>query len=103
MLSFGVLSMRDGGRRRAGKTHWAGYFLDVGAGAFAGIFLTAPAFALYLSARSNGMADLGRVSELRGAVVEGVCGCCTVGVGVSKIQVAEFITGIIRSEGDVSV
>ncbi|KAK3352179.1 hypothetical protein B0T25DRAFT_453731 [Lasiosphaeria hispida] len=57
--SFSFLPMRDGGRKRAGQTHWAGYFLDVGAGAFAGVFLAAPAIALYSSAQFNKRAGLG--------------------------------------------
>jgi len=57
-VSCGFLPMRDGGRRRAGQSHWTGYFLDIGAGAFAGIFLAAPAFALYIGSRSNGLEDL---------------------------------------------
>ncbi|KAK3315664.1 hypothetical protein B0H66DRAFT_565720 [Apodospora peruviana] len=61
--SFSVLPMRDGGRKGAGKAHWAGYILDVGMGAFAGIFLASPAIVLYLNATSgghsgSGMADL---------------------------------------------
>ncbi|KAK0649918.1 hypothetical protein B0T16DRAFT_410889 [Cercophora newfieldiana] len=58
-VSFGVLPMRDGGRKRAGKAHWSGIFLDFGAGLFAGLFLAAPAFGLYISSRSNGLEDLG--------------------------------------------
>jgi len=49
--SFALLPMRDGGRKRAGQIHWAGYFFDIGMGAFAGIFLAAPAFGLYQSAK----------------------------------------------------
>jgi hypothetical protein len=44
-----ILPVRDGGRRRAAQDHWSGYILDVGMGAFAGIFLAAPAFGLYQS------------------------------------------------------
>ena len=60
--SFAMLPMRDGGRKGAGKTHWAGYLLDVGVGAFAGVFLAAPAIALYVRNSSgfggSGMEDL---------------------------------------------
>jgi hypothetical protein len=49
--SFALLPMRDGGRKRAGQVHWAGYIFDIGMGAFAGIFLAAPAFGLYQSAQ----------------------------------------------------
>jgi hypothetical protein len=65
--SFLILPMRDGGRKRAGQVHWAGYFLDIGVGAFAGIFLAAPAFGLYQSAQfdrtvsgesGDGMSDI---------------------------------------------
>ncbi|KAK0711726.1 hypothetical protein B0H67DRAFT_586169 [Lasiosphaeris hirsuta] len=59
VASYSFLPMRDGGRKRAGQAHWAGYFLDVGAGAFAGIFLAAPAIALYSSAQFNKRAGLG--------------------------------------------
>lgn len=67
-VSFMILPMRDGGRRRAAQTHWAGYIIDVGAGAFAGAFLASPALALYMGAQfdkvvagdqSTGMSDLG--------------------------------------------
>ena len=67
--SFLVVPMRDGGRKRAGQAHWAGYLLDVGVGAFAGVFLAAPAFALYMNAQfdrqvtgqggGDGISDLG--------------------------------------------
>lgn len=59
--SFKVVPMRDGGRKRAVQSHWAGYFLDVGMGAFAGLFLAAPAFALYFSSAQDntGAQDLG--------------------------------------------
>ncbi|KAK4236543.1 hypothetical protein C8A03DRAFT_35545 [Achaetomium macrosporum] len=60
--SFVLLPMRDGGRKGAGATHWAMYILDVGMGAFAGLFLAAPAFVLYSNATfandSSGMSDL---------------------------------------------
>ncbi|KAK1751516.1 hypothetical protein QBC47DRAFT_434690 [Echria macrotheca] len=60
--SFAILPMRDGGRKGAGKTHWAGYILDIGMGAFAGIFLAVPAFVLYSGATfhsgSDGMTGL---------------------------------------------
>ncbi|KAK5651593.1 hypothetical protein OQA88_11866 [Cercophora sp. LCS_1] len=68
VASFAVLPMRDGGRRRAGEKHWTGYFLDLGAGAFAGVFLAAPALGLYMNAEfdrrvggqaGDGMSDLG--------------------------------------------
>ncbi|KAK3380915.1 hypothetical protein B0H63DRAFT_510877 [Podospora didyma] len=49
--SYILVPMRDGGRRRAGQAHWTGYFMDVGMGAFAGLFLAAPAFVLFMSAR----------------------------------------------------
>jgi hypothetical protein len=49
--SFALLPMRDGGRKRAGQAHWAGYIFDIGMGAFAGLFLAAPAFGLYQSAQ----------------------------------------------------
>src|SRR5207244_2162758 len=32
-VSFVILPTRDGGRKRAGQAHWAGYFIDVGVGA----------------------------------------------------------------------
>ncbi|KAH8900443.1 hypothetical protein GQ53DRAFT_757457 [Thozetella sp. PMI_491] len=65
--SLFLVPMRDGGRRRASQWHWVGYFMDVGMGAFAGIFLAAPAFILYQSAQfskgfgahGNGLDDLG--------------------------------------------
>ncbi len=61
-MSFAVLQMRDGGRKGAGSKHWAGYILDVAAGAFAGIFLAFPAIMLYASVHfesgSSGMSDL---------------------------------------------
>ena len=63
--SFQIVPMRDGGRKRAGQAHWAGYFLDVGIGAFSGLFLAAPALMLYMSAThggfngNNGVSDLG--------------------------------------------
>ncbi|GAB1314709.1 hypothetical protein MFIFM68171_04919 [Madurella fahalii] len=60
--SFAVLPMRDGGRKGAGKTHWAGYIFDAGIGAFAGVFLAAPAIILYSTATfgnsSSGVSDL---------------------------------------------
>lgn len=63
LVSFTILPMRDGGRQGAGKTHWAGYFVDVGVGAFAGVFLAAPALILYFGATagnmSSGARDLG--------------------------------------------
>jgi hypothetical protein len=52
--SYMLVPMRDGGRRRAGQAHIMGYVLDVGVGVFAGLFLAAPAFALYLSSKRNG-------------------------------------------------
>jgi len=62
-VSFAILPMRDGGRKGAGKIHWAGYLIDMLVGAFAGIFLAAPAIALYSGATfrsgSSGSADLG--------------------------------------------
>jgi hypothetical protein len=61
--SFAVMPMRDGGRKGAGKTHWAGYIFDVGMGAFAGVFLAAPAIMVFSGAtfrnRSSGVSDLG--------------------------------------------
>ena len=68
MGSLVIVPMRDGGRKRAGQVHWAGYLLDVGVGAFAGLFLAAPAFALYMNAQfdeqvagqgGDGISDLG--------------------------------------------
>ncbi|KAK3302831.1 uncharacterized protein B0T15DRAFT_400971 [Chaetomium strumarium] len=60
--SVALLPMRDGKRKGAGTTHWVMYILDVGMGAFAGVFLAAPAFALYQGATfandSSGMSDL---------------------------------------------
>ena len=53
-VSFRLMPIRDGGRRRAAEKHSAGYFLDVGVGAFAGIFLAFPAFALYMGSKSLG-------------------------------------------------
>ena len=52
--SFQILPVRDGGRRRAAQAHWMGYFVDIGVGAFAGLFLAAPAFALYTSSKPLG-------------------------------------------------
>jgi hypothetical protein len=49
------MAMRDGGRQGAGKTHWAGYIMDVLVGAFAGAFLAAPALLLYLNAAAFDM------------------------------------------------
>lgn len=59
--SFKIVPMRDGGRKRAAQSHWSGYFLDIGMGAFAGLFLAAPAFALYFSnvQANSGAQDLG--------------------------------------------
>jgi hypothetical protein len=51
--SFAMLPMQDGRRKAAGATHWYLYILDVGMGAFAGLFLAAPAFALYQGATSG--------------------------------------------------
>jgi hypothetical protein len=53
--SFTIIAMRDGGRQGAGKTHWAGYIMDVLVGAFAGAFLAAPALLLYLNAAAFDM------------------------------------------------
>ncbi|KUJ08315.1 uncharacterized protein LY89DRAFT_742153 [Mollisia scopiformis] len=57
--SFRIVPMMDGGRKRASQAHWAGYFLDVGMGVFAGLFLAAPAFALYFSSVEPGMGEEG--------------------------------------------
>ncbi|KAK9771999.1 putative Amino acid transporter transmembrane domain-containing protein [Seiridium cardinale] len=48
--SLRLLPVRDGARRRAAQRHWTGILLDIGVGAFAGLFVAAPAFALYQSA-----------------------------------------------------
>lgn len=65
--SFAIVPTRDGGRKRFAQVHWAGIIVDVGVGAFAGLFLAAPSFALYSSAQfdsevgghsGNGMSDL---------------------------------------------
>jgi hypothetical protein len=53
--SVTTMAMRDGGRQGAGKTHWAGYIMDVLVGAFAGAFLAAPALLLYLNAAAFDM------------------------------------------------
>ena len=67
LLSFVILPIRDGGRKRAAQAHWIGYFIDVGIGAFSGIFLAAPAIMLYMQAQfsrdvtgrhGTGMSDL---------------------------------------------
>ncbi|KAH8684213.1 hypothetical protein BGZ60DRAFT_397029 [Tricladium varicosporioides] len=64
--SFTFLPIKDGARK-SGKAHWYRHILDLSMGAFAGLFLAAPAFALYQSAqfakfesgdRSNGMNNL---------------------------------------------
>ena len=63
-MSFVMLPMRDGGRKGAGKRHWAGYILDLWIGILAGVFLAAPAIALYSGANfgrkdeGNGVSDL---------------------------------------------
>ncbi|CAL3971632.1 unnamed protein product [Diplocarpon coronariae] len=62
--SFRIVPAMDGGRKRAAQNHWTGYFLDVGMGAFAGVFVAAPALALYFSTvepgeGSAGASDLG--------------------------------------------
>ncbi|KAI9052591.1 hypothetical protein LZ554_003934 [Drepanopeziza brunnea f. sp. 'monogermtubi'] len=62
--SFKIVPMTDGGRKRAAQSHWAGYLVDIGMGAFAGLFVAAPAFGLYFSnaspgEESSGAADLG--------------------------------------------
>lgn len=49
MREFLIVPMRDGGRKRAAQSHWAGSFLDIGMGAFSGLFVAAPAFVLYFS------------------------------------------------------
>jgi len=41
--------MMDGGRKRAGQSHWTGYFLNIGIGAFTGLFVATSAFALYFA------------------------------------------------------
>jgi hypothetical protein len=63
--SFALAPVMDGGRKRASQSHWTGYFVEVGMGAFAGLFLATPAFALYFSSADSGdggtgAADLGR-------------------------------------------
>lgn len=57
--SFRIVPSMDGGRKRASQHHWAGYFVDVGMGIFAGLFLAAPAFALYMSSADPGDGDQG--------------------------------------------
>ncbi|CZR63522.1 uncharacterized protein PAC_13419 [Phialocephala subalpina] len=57
--SFKIVPMMDGGRKRAAQSHWAGYFLDIGMGAFAGLFVATPAFALYFSNAIPGQDDSG--------------------------------------------
>ncbi|ETS87863.1 hypothetical protein PFICI_01691 [Pestalotiopsis fici W106-1] len=51
--SLRILPIRDGGRRRAAQKHKALIVLDIGMGAFAGLFVAAPAFALWQSASFN--------------------------------------------------
>jgi hypothetical protein len=63
VLSFNLLPLRDGARPRAADSHWAGYFLDVGMGLFAGVFLAAPAIALYTRARFDERVDRGSGGE----------------------------------------
>lgn len=53
-VSFKLVPMMDGGRPRAAQKHWTGYFIDVGMGIFGGLFLAAPAFALYRSGSRPG-------------------------------------------------
>lgn len=48
--SLRILPIRDGGRIRAAQKHWSLIILDIGMGAFAGLFVAAPAFALWQSA-----------------------------------------------------
>ncbi|KAK1828668.1 hypothetical protein QBC39DRAFT_312743 [Podospora conica] len=57
-----VLPMRDGGRREENKLGVFGYLRDVGAGAFAGIFLAWPAVMLYFGALGGGQ---GGAQDLR--------------------------------------
>ncbi|KAK0099385.1 hypothetical protein ONS96_008414 [Cadophora gregata f. sp. sojae] len=52
-VSFKILPMVDGGRKPADQK-WYGHILDVAMGAFAGLFLAAPSFGLYMSGVSPG-------------------------------------------------
>ncbi|KAI9164143.1 hypothetical protein HJFPF1_05782 [Paramyrothecium foliicola] len=53
-----IVPVRDGNRLQASQLHWTGYFKDIGMGAFAGIFLAAPALGLYMSAQfDKGLGD----------------------------------------------
>ncbi|KAK4167112.1 hypothetical protein QBC43DRAFT_312170 [Cladorrhinum sp. PSN259] len=71
VASFLLLPMRDGGRKGAGKSHWAGYLIDLFVGLFAGVFLAAPAFVLYSDATfgqdgTSGLGDLGEYLSCEG-------------------------------------
>ncbi|PQE30866.1 hypothetical protein CJF32_00009071 [Rutstroemia sp. NJR-2017a WRK4] len=67
-----VRYVRDGGQRRAAQDHWSGYILDVGMGAFAGIFLAAPAFGFYQSSSFD--EKYGNFDSLSGSTSNGADG-----------------------------